>query len=119
MTRSNLDRMMEEMKALKPDELRRLREALDDSLTSGQLRDRLKELERKREEIVEEREHLGAERKRYEDSLREEKFERQLLSKGIISEIPPRIIDPLLELNRRPVEIEGTPVSEIIIEERR
>jgi flagellar motility protein MotE (MotC chaperone) len=131
MTMSDLDRVIEEIKALTPDEQRQLREVLDDSVTEeqslrrGALEQKLEELQRKRKELVEELEHLEAERERGLQeskgfaSLLEEEFEQRLLAKGIISEIPPRIIDPLFEQNRKPVEIEGKPVSEIIIEERR
>ena len=89
MTTSNLDQVIEEVKALTPDEQRKLRELLDDLLAPPA------------------------------PQMTEEEFERHLLAKGIISEIPPRIIDPVFEQNRRPIEIEGKPVSEIIIEERR
>jgi len=49
--------------------------------------------------------------------MTEEEFEQHLLKKGVISRIPPRIRDA--SANREPVEVEGKPVSEIIIEERR
>lgn len=89
MTTSNLDQVIEEVKALTPDEQRKLRELLDSLLAPPA------------------------------PSMTEEEFEQHLLAKGIISEIPPRIIDPIFEQNRKPIEIEGKPVSEIIIEERR
>lgn len=46
-------------------------------------------------------------------------FKRLLFEKGLISEIrvPPKMDDPGLE--RRPVPVEGKPVSETIIEDRR
>ena len=89
MSVSNLDRVIEEVKALTPDEQRKLHEWLDRQLAQPA------------------------------PQMTEEEFERHLLAKGIISEIPLRIIDPVFEQNRKPVEIEGKPVSEIIIEERR
>jgi len=46
-------------------------------------------------------------------------FEQHLLKKGVISRIPPRIRDANFEANRKLIEVEGKPVSEIIIEERR
>jgi len=86
MTTANLARVLEEVKALTPDEQRQVRELLDSLLAPP---------------------------------MTEEVFEQYLLAKGVISEIPPRILDPVFEQNRQPVEIEGKPVSEIIIEERR
>ena len=88
MTTSNLDQVIEKVKALTPDEQRKLRELLDAMLVPSAPR------------------------------MIEDEFEQHLLAKGIISEIPPRIIDPVFEQNRKPIEIEGKPVSEIIIEER-
>src|SRR5436853_7426994 len=89
MTTSNLDQVIEEVKALSPDDQRKLREWLDRLLAPPT------------------------------PQMTEEEFEQHLLAKGVISEIPPRIIDPIFEQNRKPIEIEGKPVSEIIIEERR
>ena len=89
MTTSNLDRVIEEVKALTPDEQRRLREWLDRLLAPPA------------------------------PQMTEAEFEQWLFERGIIGHIPSRVIDPVFEANRKPVEIEGKPVSEIIIEERR
>jgi hypothetical protein len=89
MTTSNLDQVIEAVKALTPAEQRKLREWLDGLLAPPA------------------------------PQMTEEEFEQHLLAKGIISEIPPRIIDRVFEQNRKPIEIEGKPISEIIIEERR
>lgn len=89
MATSNLDQLIEDVKALTPDEQRKLRELLDSLLAPPA------------------------------PQMTEEEFEQHLLAKGIISEIPWRIIDRVFEQNRKPIEIEGKPVSEIIIEERR
>ncbi len=51
--------------------------------------------------------------------MTKEEFEQHLLKKGVISRIPPRIRDANFEANRKLIEVEGKPVSEIIIEERR
>lgn len=48
----------------------------------------------------------------------EEEFLQILLADGIISEIPPRVFDEEEE-NFEPIEIEGEPLSETIIRERR
>ena len=50
--------------------------------------------------------------------LTEDEVEQILLAKGIISEIPPRMIDDEEELFE-PIEVPGKPLSETIIEERR
>ena len=47
------------------------------------------------------------------------KFEQRLLEKSIVSRIPPRIRDADYYANRKPIEVLGKPVSEIMIEERR
>jgi hypothetical protein len=52
-------------------------------------------------------------------TMTEEEFEQHLLRKGIISRIPPRIRDASFYANRKLIEVEGKPVSEIIVEERR
>jgi hypothetical protein len=88
MATANLDQVIEEVKALTPDEQRKLRELLDRLLAPA-------------------------------PQMTEEEFERHLLAKGIISEIPPRTVDHIFEQNRKPIEVKGKPVSETIIEERR
>ena len=89
MTTPNLDRVLEEVKALTPDEQRKVREVLDSLLAPPA------------------------------PQMTEAEFEQWLFEKGIIGHIPSRAIDPVFEANRKPIEIEGKPVSEIIIEERR
>lgn len=86
---SNLDRLIEEVKTLTPDELRSLRDTVDELLAKSA------------------------------HQMTEEEFEQHLLKKGIISRIPPRIRDASFYANRKPIEVEGKPISEIIIEERR
>ena len=88
MTTSNLDQVIEEVKALRPEEQRKLRELLDDLLAPA-------------------------------PQVSEEEFERHLLAKGIISEIPPPITDLTPFQNRKLMAVKGTPLSETVIEERR
>ncbi len=52
-----------------------------------------------------------------DEERREEEFERMLLAKGVISQIPPRWNDDE-EDSFEPVEISGKPLSETIIEDR-
>jgi len=89
MTTSNLDRVIEEVKALTPDEQRRLREWLDRSLAPPA------------------------------PQMTEEEFEQHLLAKGVISEIPPPITDLTPFQNRKLMDVKGKPLSETVIEERR
>ena len=89
MTTANLDQVFKQVKSLSLDEQKQLREMLNTLLVET------------------------------EPQMTEEEFERKLLEKGIISRIPPRIRDEAFYQNRQPVDVEGKPVSEIIIEERR
>jgi hypothetical protein len=89
MTTSNLDQVIEEVRALSPDDQRKLREWLDGLLAPPT------------------------------PQMTEEEFEQHLLAKGVIGHIPSRIRDEEFYRNRKPAEVEGKPVSEIIIEERR
>lgn len=50
---------------------------------------------------------------------REDEFERYLLAKGTISQIPPRTMTDEEFDEFEPIEIEGEPLSEQIIRERR
>lgn len=89
MTTSNLDRLFEEVRALSPDEQKSLRDMVDELLAKSA------------------------------PQMTEEEFEQHLLKKGVISRIPPRIRDATFDANRKLIEVEGKPVSEIIVEERR
>lgn len=89
MTATNLDQVLDQVKSLSPDEQRQLRDMLNTLLAKS------------------------------EAQMTDEEFELRLLEKGIISRIPPRVRDEAFYQNRKPVEVEGKPVSEIILEERR
>ena len=52
------------------------------------------------------------------EPISEDEVERILLAKGIISSIPSRLPDEEEE-DYEPIEVEGQPLSETIIEERR
>ncbi len=88
MTTSTLDRLFEEVKTLTADEQRSLRDMVDELLVKGA------------------------------PAMTEEEFEQHLLKRGVISRIPPRIRDASFYANRKLIEVEGKPLSEIIIEER-
>lgn len=89
MATGNLDRVFEEVKTLTPHEQKSLRDLVDDLLAKSA------------------------------PQITADEVEQHLLAKGIISRIPPRVRDTSVYANRKPVEIEGKPVSEIIVEERR
>jgi hypothetical protein len=53
--------------------------------------------------------------------MTEDEFEQHLLASGVITEIPLPLTDADIEAfrNYKPITVEGKPVSETIIEERR
>jgi hypothetical protein len=53
-----------------------------------------------------------------EPAMTEEEFQMHLLSEGIISELP-KPMEEREEKDFRPIQVEGQPLSETIIEERR
>jgi hypothetical protein len=89
MASETLVKILEEVKTLPRDEQGQLREALDVLLAEPEPR------------------------------TAEEKVERLLFERGLLSEIKPRVIDPARYRDRKPVEVKGKPISEVIIEERR
>jgi hypothetical protein len=93
MSDANLERVMEELKVLTPDEQRQVRDLLDSLL----------------ENRPENTASLSP----------EDLLEQRLLEAGVISSIPTRNPDPEEYKNRKPVEVKGKPISETIIEERR
>jgi hypothetical protein len=89
MSTSSLDRLVEEVKTLTPDEQKRLLAIVEGLLATSAPR------------------------------ISEEEFERRLLEKGIISRIPSPITDLTPYRNRKLIEVKGKPLSETIIEDRR
>jgi hypothetical protein len=92
MSSANLEKVMQEVKALSPDELRQVK-ALIDSL-------------------------LQAPSAESEMPL-EDQLDQLLLEAGVISEIPKRLPRPAHLRDFKPIEVKGKPISETIIEERR
>lgn len=66
-------------------------------------------------EPIEIRQELSAE----ELEAREDEFERKLLAEGFITSIPPRDESDEEFDSFEPIEVEGEPLSEMIIRERR
>ena len=91
MARETVDRLAEEISTLGPDEQRHLRELLDGWLTCRDL-------------PVEEKER---------------ELRRRLLANGVLTRIPPPGTDLAPYRERKPIEIEGEPLSQTIIRERR
>ena len=86
----NVEKVISEVQSLSNEELRELRERIDKILARPK--------------------------------MTEEEFDRHLLAKGIITRIPPKLSDEEIVNIRefRPIEIlDGKPVSETLIEERR
>jgi hypothetical protein len=90
MANATLHKLIEEVKVLTSDEQRQLRELLDRLLIQQ------------------------AESQSYGDAL-----EQKLLEVGLLSESKPPITDFTQFPNRKPIEVKGKPLSEIILEERR
>jgi len=86
---ANLNRVLEEIRGLTPEELQQVRAALDKEATATK------------------------------PKITEEEFQQHLLAKGIITSIPKRRLTAEEFRKRKPIEVKGKPVSETIIEERR
>lgn len=88
---TNVERILSEIKTLTPEEVRRVRAALD-----------------------------GMTEEPPKPKMTEEEFLQHLLAKGIIGHIPSRTEADIEAFRRyKPVEVKGKPISETIIEERR
>ncbi len=87
---SMLDKIIEEVQQLPPDEQRRLREKLNAIVPSSPTEDEL-----------------------------EDAFERELIAEGVLGEVAPLPSDDPEFYAYRPVTVTGKPISEMIIEERR
>jgi hypothetical protein len=89
---TEIDKLLQEIRLLPPDDQERLRQALDEEAApSG------------------EREELSA----------EEEFKRRLVRAGLLKTIKSPVTDLTSYQDRKPFEIQGGPLSETIIEERR
>lgn len=89
MSIADYERILEAAKSLTPDERQRLRDEMVSLPSSSQ----------------------GA--------LTEDEFEQEMLREGILDHVPPPIDNPSEFLDWEPISIEGKPLSESIIEERR
>jgi hypothetical protein len=90
MSSANLEKVIEEVKALPSDDLRKVKALIDSLLQAPSA-----------------------------EMSPESQLDQLLLEAGVISEIPPPITDFTPYENRRPIEVKGKPISETIIEERR
>jgi hypothetical protein len=88
MAHSTFDKILTEAKTLPPDEQRQLRDKLNEWLGATQA------------------------------PLSEAEFEQHLVQQGILSEVPPPLVDLLPYMRRQPVQVKGQPLSETIIEDR-
>jgi hypothetical protein len=90
MMSTNVERVLDEIRSMTPEEQRQVRVALNSPDTS-------------------------------KPTITEDEFEQYLLASGVITEIPPPPTEAEIEAfrNYKPITVEGKPVSETIIEERR
>ncbi len=86
-----VEKIEREVKQLSPQDLRKVRELVDSLL----------------------------EKEKVKPQMTEEEFAQYLYQKGIIGKPPPPITDFSRYENYKPVKVEGEPVSETIIKERR
>jgi len=89
MTQSRLDEVLERVKALTPAEQWRLRDVLDVMLEAPRA-----------------------------PAMTEDEFEQEMAREGVMT-VPPPITDLSPYARRQPVAIEGEPLSETILRERR
>ena len=89
MATSTFESVAADVKALPPDEQRQLWELLDALRANWEARE-------KHQQVL-----------------------QKMLADGVITRIPPPITDFTPYRNRKPIEIEGKPLSETVIEERR
>lgn len=87
---TDIERLLHEIRELPPEEKSRVRQALNEA-TPREL----------------------------DAASGEEEFKRRLLRAGLLKQIKPPITDLEPYRDRRPFEIQGQPLSETIIEERR
>lgn len=93
MSSTSLDKLIEELKTLTPDEQKKVRDLIDSLLEAS----------------AETSATLSP----------EDLLDQRLFEAGVISEIPPRITDFTPYKDRKPIEVKGKPISDTIIEERR
>ena len=89
---TDIEKLLEEIRSLPPEERHRLQEALED---------------------------VPAARAAMDKTSAEEEFKRRLLRAGLLKQIKPRVTDLAAYRQRRPFVIEGMPLSQPILEERR
>jgi len=95
MTSTTFEKLWDEVRGLSPDELRRLRNLIDSLLAKPALQG----------------DTLG----------KQDQVELAMLRDGLLSRIPPPMTDEQIKAfqERQPIHIEGEPLSETIIKERR
>jgi len=88
---TTLEQIIEDARALSPEERQKLREALECELESAG---------------------------RTDMESKEETFVKRLREKGLITAVPPRFPDDELRRNYKRIEVKGEPISETIVKER-
>lgn len=111
MTQTEFNHLLSQIKALPPAQMRRLRQQLDDELARP-----AKTLARPAARKAKPAKPAPAKKK----PITRDQFHRQLLAEGRLASLP----DPALDIDDddpddQPIAIEGEPLSEAIIRERR
>jgi hypothetical protein len=88
---ADLEKILQDVKALSPEDQQHLRQVLDEILPST---------------------HVSG-------HAAEERFQQQLVEAGLLREIKRHDVRPVPPQRRKRVDIQGTPLSETVIEERR
>lgn len=89
MSSTNLEKVIEEVRALAPEEQRQVRDLIDSLLVDSAT------------------------------PSPEDLLNQRLLASGLIRRIPPRVVTSESPVRFKPIEVKGEPVSETIIRERR
>ena len=112
MTHSDFNHLLSSLKALSPEQMRRLRQQIDSELAQPKKPAQAARKGAKRTK--------PATRQAKKKSLTRDEFNQRLMAAGLITRLP----DPSLDIDDddpddQPVTIKGEPLSETIIRERR
>ena len=96
MPQSEFHELLNSLNALSPDQMRQLRRELDGKLAAS-----------------------SAESSGTAEQQDDQEVQRRLLAAGLVSEVKPPIVDPSGYRDRRAVPIQGEPLSETVLRDRR
>jgi hypothetical protein len=123
MTQSEFAHIVNSLDGLSPEQMERLRNELESKLAAAkQSAAADHEPVETMHETADERDDAGdhdMKRPHPEEELSDQELQRRLLNAGIVGEIKPPITDLGPYRNRKAVPIQGEPLSETVIRERR